>query len=233
MRIAYLIAALGLVGCGDDGGSTTVDSPIVPTTLTVTGTTYDVAISGRTPVGGVTVEAYQEGGSTPVAMTTSAADGTYTLTITTNGEALDGYLLGKLAGKKDTYLYPPGALSADISGATVLMLSQQIFDASFSLAQVTADSSKGWIGVQVYDGAMTGVGGVTVSTQPSGTVRYNGSGGLPAGASQTTTMSDGIAYVFNVGPGDVTLSASGGGLTFESHRVNARAGQVTTTLITP
>ena len=232
MRIAYLIAALGLVGCGDDGGST-VDAAVVPTMLTVTGTTYDVAISGRSPIGGVTVEAYEEGGTTPVAMTTSAADGTYTLTITTDGEALDGYLIGKLAGKKDTYLYPPGELAADISGATVLMLSQQIFDASFTLAQVTADNSKGWIGVQVFDGAMMPVGGATVSTQPGGTVRYNGSSGLPTGASQTMTMADGVAYVFNVGPGDVTISASGGGQTFRSHRVKARAGEVTTTLVQP
>lgn len=232
MRSAYLIAALGLVGCGDDGGSA-VDAAVVPMTVTVSGTTFDVGLGGRTPIGGVMLEVYEEGGTTPVTMATSATDGTYSLTITTNGDALDGYLVGKLAGKKDTYLYPPGTLTADITGATVLMLSQQIFDASFSLAQVTADNSKGWIGVQVFDSSMMGVAGVTVSSQPAGTVRYNGSGGLPTGASQTTTMADGIGYIFNVGPGDVTLSASGGGQTFKSHRVNARAGQVTTTLIQP
>jgi hypothetical protein len=229
MRIAYLIAAVGLIGCGDDGGST-LDGPVVPTTVTVTGTTYDVGLGGRTPIGGVSVQAFEEGGTTAVAMTTSAADGTYTLSITTNGSSLDGYVLGKLAGKKDNYLYPAGPLTADISNATVLMLSQSIFDASFTIAQVSPEPGKGWIGVQVYDGANAGVAGVTVSTQPAGTVKYNGANGLPT-ANGTATMADGIAYVFNVGPGDVTISASGGGQTFRSHRVNARADQVTTTLV--
>lgn len=47
------------------------------------------------------------------------------------------------------------------------------------------------------------------------------------------TGADGIAYIFNVAPGNVTISATGGGLTFRSHPVNARAGKVTTTLIQP
>jgi hypothetical protein len=77
-----------------------------------------------------------------------------------------------------------------------------------------------------------GVGGVTISSTPAGTVRYNGSNGLPS-STATMTMADGLGYVFNVAPGQVTLSATGGGMTFKSHAVNARADQVTTTLITP
>jgi hypothetical protein len=231
MRISYLIAALGLVGCGDDGG-TTVDATVVPAMVTVVGTTSEIGIGGRTPIGGVTIEAYEEGGTTPVAMTTSAADGTYTLTITTNGEALDGYLLGKLAGKKDTYLYPAGPLTADISGATVLLLTQQVFDTASTLAQGGQTDGMGFIGIQVYDGANMGVGDVMLSSSPSGNVRYNGSNGLP-NSSGTMTMTDGLGYIFNVPAGRVTLMATGGGMTFKSHTITARADQVTTTLITP
>lgn len=231
MRIAYLLAALGALGCGDDGGSS-VDAAPVPTTVTVTGISSTVSLQGREPVGGVTISAYEEGGTTPVAMTTSAADGTYSLAITTNGEALDGYLLATLASYKDTYLYPAGPLVADIAGATVLMLNQGTFDLASTVAQGGQTAGMGFIGIQVYDGANTGVGGVTITSTPTGTVRYNGTNGLPSSTS-TSTMADGLGYIFNVPAGRVTLMASGGGMTFKSHALTARADQVTTTLITP
>lgn len=230
MRNLCFVVALGLVGCGGDGGSS-VDAPGQPLTVTVTGTTSDIGLSGRTPVGGVTIEAYEEGGTTPVATTTSAADGTYSLTITSTG-ALEGYLIGKLAGKKDTYLYPAGPLTADISNATILMLTQSLFDTASTLAQGGQTPGMGFIGIQVYDGANAGVAGVTLSSTPAGTVRYNGANGLPT-ANGTVTMADGLGYIFNVPAGRVTLSATGGGMTFQSHAVTARADQVTTTLITP
>jgi len=231
MRASIAITLVGLLGCGDDGGSPAVDASTQTTTRTVTGTTSDIGLSGRTPLAGVTVEAYQEGGTTPVATTTSAADGTYSLTITTEG-VLDGYLLGRIAGKKDTYLYPAGPLTADIDNATILMLTQGLFDTASTLAQGGQTPGMGFIGVQVYTPANTAVAGVTLSSSPAGTVRYNGSNGLPT-ANGTMTLADGLGYIFNVAPGEVTISATGGGMTFKSHEVNARADQVTTTLITP
>lgn len=229
------LLGLALFACGgDDGGGPGggVDAPSVPTTITVTGTTSEVGLSGRTPVAGVTVEAYEEGASTPTASTTSDAQGTYTIQITTTGAPLNGYLLGSQAGKKNNYLYPAGPLVADISGATILMLTQQTFDLAGTLAQVNQTPGMGWIGVQVYTIDNMPVAGVTVSSSPAGTVKYNGSNGLPT-ANATMTGTDGIAYIFNVPPGTVTISATGGGLTFQSHPVNARADQVTTTLIQP
>jgi hypothetical protein len=227
---------LGLVGvvaaCGGDDGGTTADAPVVATTVTVTGTTSDVTGSGRTPVSGVTVSAFKEGDTTPLVTTTSDAQGNYTLMIATNGTALDGYLLGKLAGKKDNYLYPPKPLTADIPSAPVLVISQNTFNLLAVAAQTSQDSTKGWVGVQVFDSANMPVMGATVTSSPAGTVRYNSSGGTPS-SSATVTAADGIAYIFNVAAGNVTISASGGGLTFFSHPVNARANQVTTTLIQP
>ncbi len=211
----------------------TIDSPPAAQMVTVTGTTSEIGLSGRAPIGGVTVAAYSEGATTPVAMTTSAADGTYTLTIETNGTALDGYLKGTLSGKKDTYLYPAGPLAADISGATILMLTQQTFELASTLAQGGQTPGMGFIGVQVYNTEMTmGIADVTLSSQPGGTVRYNGSNGLPS-STGTMTLADGLGYIFNVPAGMVTLSATGGGMTFRSHAVNARADTVTTTLIQP
>lgn len=201
--------------------------------VTVTGVASEIGISGRTPIAGVTIAAYEEGASTPVAMTTSGADGTYSLTIMTDGQALDGYLKGTQSGKKDTYLYPAAPLAADIDGASILMLTQSTFDLASTLAQGGQTPGMAFIGIQVFNAEMTmGIAGVTLSSQPAGTVRYNGSNGLPS-STGTMTMADGLGYVFNVAPGQVTVSGTGGGVTLRSHAVNARADQVTTTLIQP
>ncbi|MBA3455887.1 MAG: hypothetical protein H0T42_22510 [Deltaproteobacteria bacterium] len=228
---APLLGLVAVTACGgDDGGG--VDASNIPATVTVAGEASTVGLMGRTPLGGVVIAAYREGETVPLAMTTSAANGTYTLAIPTNGAALDGYLLGTQSGKKDNYLYPPRPLTADITSVPVLMIPPGTFDTLGSLAQVNQDPTKGWVGVQVFDAANMPVAGATVTSSPAGTVKYNGSTGTP---SRTATMTDvdGIAYVFNVTAGPVTISASGGGLTFFSHPVIARADQLTTTLIQP
>jgi hypothetical protein len=233
MKNRILAVLLGLTACGgDDGGGGGVDAPTIPAAVTVTGTASTVGLGGRTPLADVAIAAYREGESASVAMTTSDAMGNYMLMIPTNGVALDGYLKGTQSGKKDNYLYPPKPLTADVPSAPVLMVTQGIFDTLGSLAQVSQDPTKGWVGVQVFDAANMPVAGVVVTSSPAGTVKYNGANGTP---SRTATMTDvdGIAYIFNVTAGSVTISATGGGLTFFSHPVIARADQVTTTLIQP
>ncbi len=240
MKHATILALtlLGLAACGDDGGGGGsdggADAPPVATNVKVTGTASEVSISGRVPTAGVMVSAFKEGETTAVVSTTTDASGNYSLVIPTNGTALDGYLIGKLAGRKDTYLYPPRPIAADLSSATVLLLTQSNFDTAATLAQATQSPGSGWIGVQVFDAANMPVAGVAVTSNPAGLVRYNGTNGLPS-KTPTSTAADGIAYIFNVPAGTVTVSASGGtgGLSYHAHPVNARADQVTTTLIQP
>lgn len=235
---SYLaFALLGFAACGDDGGTTGgVDAPPVSQNITVMGIASEIGLSGRTPTAGVMVTAFKEGDDTTaiVSATTDAA-GAYTLVIPTNGVALDGYLVGKLSGRKDTYLYPPRPIAADLPSAPVLLLTQTIFEAAATLAQAPQPAGMGWIGIQVFDAANMPVAGVTVTSSPAGTVRYNDpSNGRPNKA-QTSTAPDGIAYIFSVAPGTVAISASGGtgNLSYHTHNVNARADQVTTTLIQP
>jgi len=233
MSKRILATVLGLAACGgDDGGGGVVDASNVPATVTVAGVAQTVGLGGRTPLAGVAIAAFREGEATAVAMTMSAADGTYSLAIPTGGVALDGYLLGTQAGKKDNYLYPPRPLDFDVPSAPILMIPQGTFDTLGTLAQVNQDPTKGWVGVQVYDAANMPVAGAMVTSSPAGTVKYNGTTGTPS-RTATMTDADGIAYIFNVTAGSVTISASGGGLTFVSHPVIARADQLTTTLIQP
>jgi len=233
MSNRILAVLLGLAACGDDGGgSGGVDATPIPAMVTVNGVTSTVGLGGRSPEPGVLVAAYREGEPGIVAMTTSAADGTYSLSLPTNGVALDGYLLGTKSGMKDNYLYPPRPLTGDIASAPVLMVTQGIFDTLGTLAGVSQESTNGFIGVQVFTADNLPVAGATVTSSPAGTVKYNGSGGTPS-RDATVTSADGIAYIFNVTAGTVTINATGGGLTFFSHPVIARADQLTTTLIQP
>lgn len=114
----------------------------------------------------------------------------------------------------------------------MLLLTERTFMAVEALTRLTQDPAKGWIGVMVVDAANMPVAGAMVSSSPAGSpVKYNS--GSPSLPSEDATMTDagGIAYIFNVGPGTVTVSATKAGATFHPHPLDARAGQITTTLV--
>lgn len=219
--------------CGGGGGGSTVDSPPVATTITVTGTVSARDASGSTPLSGVTVGAYASSNeSTPVTMATSDASGNFTLTITTNGTALDGYLKATMSTYMDTYLYPPAPLAANFSGATVIMLTPNTFDLlANTLCGANQMTSNGAIGAEVEDGSGAFVAGATVASSPAANKYCYDANNFPS-RNATATDADGLAYMFNV-TGSVTVSAMKTGSTFASHAVKARAGALTTTLIKP
>jgi hypothetical protein len=161
---------------------------------------------------------------------TSNTPGFYALGITTGGTPVDGYLRLRHSGQIDTYAYPSRPLAADVV-TNVLMITSSEFAFLGTAVQVTPEAGKGFIGVIVKNCDGTAIAGATVTTSPAGTVRYN-AGSTPS-ASATSTSSDGVAYVFNVTAGNVTVRATGGGHTLRQHVVNARADAVTLTEIQP
>lgn len=225
-----------LIACGGSGddGTKMPDAKPVSATVTVTGTASSVGISGKQAEAGVLVAAYANSDeNTVVAMATTDASGNYSLTITTNGTALDGFLKATKASFKDTYLYPPDPLSADFSGASINMVTSGTYGALYSFAQVSQTAGQATIAMIVSDGTNP-VAGATVSSSPAGTYRYNGSNGLPANMNNAmATSTDGIGYILNVAPGQVTVSGAKSGSTFRSHAVKARADVLTTTLVIP
>jgi hypothetical protein len=229
-----LVLILFFAACG--GGNDNpppIDSPPAAQTITVTGTASELTAGGGTPVEGLLVQAFSnDDENTVVTSSTTAADGTYTLTITTNGVALDGFLKATKTGLVDTYLYPPAPLAADFDGASLNMVSQNTFDLLSNLCQGNQDPAMGTIAMLAQDAAGNDVAGVTFTSTPAASkVCYNGANGLPSG-SATETAADGVGYLFNV-TGDATVNAAADGQTFRSHPVEARAGALTTTLITP
>jgi hypothetical protein len=253
MRQTHLTLSALLVlvaACGGDSKTTpdgpppppvdtAVDSPGGGGTITITGTAVERTAAGMSMVSGATIGAYQNGNdATPVVMTTSMADGTFSLSVPASGGPLDGYLKATKAGLKDTYLYSPAPISAS-TVAPVNMISPTTLGllVALSIGQGNQQAGKGLIALVVVDGATatsTPVAGAAVSSTPAASaVVYNGANGLPAPA-QGSTGADGTAFLFNVASdAAVTVSASKTGSTFKSHSLKAWPDQFTTTLITP
>lgn len=230
----HLLPLFGLVACGGGGDDPpTPDSPPAAQMITLSGTAQTISAGGTDPAPGVLIEAFRisDEGSVVVSATTDA-QGNYTLTVDTNGTALDGFLKATKTGLLDTYLYPPEPLAENFDGASINMVSMQTFGLlANTLCSASQDPAKGTIAGLVYNAADMPVAGATMTGSPAPTsVCYNQNNFPNNGA--TATDVDGVGYMFNV-TGDVTVSATAPGLTLRSHRVTARAGALTTTLIRP
>jgi hypothetical protein len=227
----FMVAA----ACGGSDSPPAVDGPPVAQTIQVSGTAEELSASGSNPVADLLVEAFANSADTTVvASAMTDASGNYTLTIETNGQALDGFIKATKTGLVDTYLYPPEPLTDDFAGASLNMVSPTTFGLlADTLCRANQDAAKGTIAILVNDSADMPVSGATVSSSPAApTACYNGSNGLPS-STATATAADGVGYLFNVtGNATVSATASTGG-PFRSHQVNARAGALTTTLIQP
>lgn len=203
--------------------------------ITITGTAQTISAGGTAPAAGVLVEAFANADeNTVITSATTDAAGSYSLTVTTNGVALDGFLKATKSGLLVTYLYPDRPLAEDFDGASINMISQSTFDilAGGLFCDANQDPAKGTIAALVFDANQTEVGGAMLSTTPAAsTTCYNGNNSLPDG-NATMTAADGIGYLFNV-TGTVQVSATATGMTFPSHAVVARAGALTTTLVRP
>ena len=202
--------------------------------IAISGTATKRMLLDTTPAAGVTVNAYRNSdANTSVAMATSDANGMYTMTITTGGTAIDGYLKATLAGFVDTYLYPPAPLTADFDSASLNMVDQNTIDVlSGTFCGSQQEATNAVVAVLVVDANNAPIGGASVSSSPEAVKNcYNAGGGGVPDKTATVTDTDGIAYLVNLPAGQVTVSASKSGLSFSSHEVNARAGVLTTTVI--
>jgi hypothetical protein len=244
-RLCVVMCALAACGGGSsnmgDDDSPMADAkvfsdapPVVPQTFTISGTTTERGLGGTTAVAGVTVAAYANSNeATAVAMATSDAQGAFTITVTTNGMPLDGYLLATKTGYIDLYMYPTGAFTGTYTEADLNMITPDNKKFLSDLASGNQMAGKGLIGLAVLDAAGMPVAGAQVSSTPvAGGYRYTGSNGLPSGSAMMTSA-DGVAFMFNVPDGPITVSATKSGMTFKSHVVTARPDKMTTTAIAP
>jgi hypothetical protein len=226
------VAACGGDSSGPGPGYGCIGLPLPTTAPALVNVSGQVRANALNPnvLAGAEVFAFRTGDTTTLAADTSNTPGNYSLGITTGGTPVDGYLRLTHSGQITTYAYPSRPLAADLV-TNVLMITSSEFGFLGSAVAVTPEAGKGFIGVIVKDCDGTPIASATVTTTPAGTVRYNAGSGPSASA--TSTSSDGVAYVFNVTAGDVTVRANGGGHTLLQHIVNARADAVTLTEIQP
>ena len=204
---------------------------MVPAHIMVSGTAKSAGTSS-TPLAGVAISAYQNADeATVVASATTDQSGNYTLDITTNGKALDGYIKASIASYLDTYLYAPTPLVADYAGASMNLITEQTLELlSGTLCNHAITNAMGVVGLEAVDGAGAVVAGAQfVGTPAPVAYCYNGSSGLPD-RNATMTAADGLGYMINVN-GSVTVTATKSGVTFGSHVINVRIGSLTTTLV--
>jgi hypothetical protein len=240
MRGAAVAAlALILVACGKDSngpalpaGFECLGKPLpttAPSTIHITGQLKANALS-PTALPSARIEAFKTGSATALDTTTSDGAGMYTLNVSTGGAPVDGFVRVSKSGYDTTYGYPPVPLSADATENIVVLTSSEVSFLANAVG-VTPTAGDGLIIVIVTDCAGTTLTGATVAANPAGTVKYN-AGGAPS-SSATSTASDGIAYLFNVAPGNVTITATGSGHVLRQHVVTAHADAVTLTQIQP
>jgi hypothetical protein len=205
-------------------------------TVTVTGDTFTVGLSGQTAVTGVPIKAFANGNATPLAMTTSDSNGKFSVMLTTGGTPIDGYLLGSDNGMGqsylDTYLYPPYPLAKDQGSASILLASSGTLSTLGLITGQSQMSTNAFVAVVVSDCSNMPITGATISTSPAGTICYHQSG-ANFSCGSGATGSDGIAFVFNVTPGQTMVGAMYNGMSLRSHSINARANAITTTAILP
>jgi hypothetical protein len=242
----FLIAACGSSG----GGGGTVDAPTnhptdgatgdsskvfldapanVPTSITVSGTATVNDLNSSTPVSGATIGFFKASDDSMLATATSGTGGAYTMSVATNGAAVDGYVKATNSGDADNYTYPPGPLVANATIDSALVTT-----GNFGLlAGVTGQTSTmGFVAAIVLDASNHPVMGASVTSTPaSGKYAYSGTLGPDTNA--TATAADGQAYFINVPSGNLTLSAAKSGTTFHSVVVKGHPGALTTTVIQP
>ncbi|MEO6776934.1 MAG: hypothetical protein ABI467_28615 [Kofleriaceae bacterium] len=243
--LSMMVLALSLAACGSNSSNSTDAAPGSGSgqpdgggsgssgsmTLTLSGTAQEISTSGKSPLPGVMITAYNASDDSALGMATSAADGTFAISVTTP-TAIDGYLKATYGMYKVTYLYPPHPLSADYANVPVYMLSANTYAAANALLGNTGQpTTNGWIAMLVQDATGAAVSGAAISSTPQGKLGYN-SPTLPSG-SALSTAADGIGYDVDVATGTVTVSATKTGATFMSHAIKVRADAVTLTLVTP
>jgi hypothetical protein len=244
MRTLAVLSVIFAAACGGDSDNKPVDAASVPnidapgtgidappgSTLTVSGVATEQGFSAPKPLAGVVISAYANGDdATVVATTTSAANGSYSLTLPAG--MLNGYLVGTKDDYTTTYLYPPAQLTADFTGASIIVLPTTIFN----ILNANDGSSKGLVALIAVDSiaSLQPIEGVAVTSDPlPSAVGYTPNSGSIPDKNGTATKADGRAFLFGLTPGSVTVAGTKTGITLKPTTLDVRANVFTTTLIT-
>lgn len=204
-----------------------------PATINVAGTANDINVQTRMPVPVVDakVDARRTGAPAVVDTTDTDAQGAWAVTFPNPSTMpVDGFIAASKAGHRSLRLYPPSPLVADLANAPLLMLSDTNFELlrQFAAGNKPQSPQNGTVGLLVVDCANMPVANATISVK-QGAIEY-------ADAAHTWDASmllAGTFLIFDVPPGDTTVTATYNGMAFRAHDVGVVAATTTTTAVKP
>ncbi len=162
--------------------------------------------------------------------------GPYTITDPTNSTTpIDAYLKSTSNGFVDTYVFPPSAISENLSGTPIVMVSTTIFGLLPILTGITQESGNASLIVAAVDCEQSAMEGAIISITPDvGTLRYSGANGIPGMTDFPATQAPGLAYIFNVPPGSYQVDATApDGTLLRTVTIKAFADSTTTAVVAP
>ncbi len=195
---------------------TSADDPV-----NISGIIYHKGLPGITEdenIAGARITGYAEGGDTST--TRSTDDGSFTLTAATEGVPLAGYLtIDEVQDYYTTLVYSARPVSADIAGLKIPMATDADLTTLINetLVQQRDDAAIDDIEDDDCDGLP--IAGAIVTLDPApGLIVYDDFYGFPD-LDRAVTGPDGIAYVFNVPIGEITVAATVGTRVLRSHPI--------------
>jgi hypothetical protein len=207
----------------------------LPTTaadpLTVSGMVNEARINGTPAVVGATVEVFRRSGGDAIATTTSGSGGAYTIAVDTDGEPLDTYVRASSGSLLKTELYAAAPVVGDATSSSFILTSLTLLDFAAGTVGANQTSGRGAATLSIVDCDGNPVEGATV-TGFGQTRVYYAVDGKPNQAA-TATSADGLAFIFDVAPGDVQINAMVDGEALRANPIAIRANTVSLAQIAP
>ena len=215
--------------CAGGDPPTVAEDPV-----SLSGTVFTLMNLAETPVQGATVAAFTRGAEdAALDSDTTDAEGVYELSAATGGVPLDAFVRAEEDGYIPTRVYPPTVVATSLADVPIPLLDQNLLQTLTFFAGVDQDPELGIVLLVVADCEGTPIEGATVSSTPAaGDIVYANEQGIPS-ADQTATAGQGIAYLFNVPLGEVTVGGSKSGQDLAEHAVDVLATEITATVILP
>lgn len=216
--------------CAGDPLPTTVASP----PITIAGPIQEATLSGVGTLAASTHVSANNYGDDSV-ITEGDFTGSFTV-IDPNSSTtpLNAYVKATVSGYQDTYIFPGAPISENIPNAPLIMLSDSIFGLIGLLTGITTVQGTGTLTAAILDCNNDPISGAVVTITPNvGTIKYADATGVPGSDDFPSTQAAGVVYIFNVPPGEYTISSSAGGTALRDNDVKSFADSISTIQVIP
>ncbi|HEY4238775.1 MAG TPA: hypothetical protein VGM88_03135 [Kofleriaceae bacterium] len=210
--------------CFGMSNPTTADDPI-----TVSGAAQylDIATQGLAAMPDAAIDTFVVGDDdAPIDSTETDATGDFmTGDLATGGEPLNIYAKATKDQYRDTYVFPPGPVAADLANVPIITFQNSTFSIILNVLGTSQDDMHdGMLIFLVTDCSNNLVSDATVTVQQDG---------ASAGDTQPLQGYDGAYLTTNVPPGDVDLTIMAEGKTYPTHTIQAFIGADSITTVRP